>query len=138
MGTRFATGLPAGPALQLQRCELCGKVNYPRRELCAHCLADALHWCEVESGGGVRSVTELHYSLEPLFAERLPWRIASVQLDCGPVAFVHLQPGLVIGARVDVRIAVDAGGNRVVVALDEGGENAREWLVESGFQEESA
>ena len=138
MTTRFQTGLPAAGTLQLQRCGDCRQVSYPPRELCGSCLANALSWETVEDTGTVQTLTELHYSLEAQYAEQLPWAVASVKLDCGPIAFAHLQPGTDIGSRVTLRIARDAGDNHMLVALRENADQASNWLASSGFQEEDS
>jgi uncharacterized OB-fold protein len=138
MAGHFDTRLPATQRLALQVCDECGSVNYPPRELCGACLADALQWRAVADTGVVQSLTELHYSLEPHYAARLPWRIASVHLDCGPVVFAHLQPGVAIGDRVAVRPLQDDGGSRMLVATA-GADAANEWQVADwatlGFRE---
>ena len=131
----FDTGLPATGDLQLQVCGNCGQVNYPRRELCGNCLADALDWQTVDSAGTVQSLSELHYSLEPVYAANLPWRVASVKLACGQVVFAHLSPGVECGQPVTVCIRSDSHGNRMLVALDEG--KQAEWLDSIDFREDS-
>jgi uncharacterized OB-fold protein len=138
MAGDFDTRLPAAPELSLQVCGECGAVNYPPRELCGDCLADALHWRAVADTGVVQSLTELHYSLEPHYASRLPWRVASVRLDCGPVVFTHLQPGVAIDDPVAVRPLQDAAGHRMLVATARGGSveswNVSDWAA-LGFRE---
>ena len=139
MAARFDTSLPATGALQLPQCDQCERVNYPPRELCGGCLGDSLSWRPVPAGGTVQSLTALHYSLEPCYGEHLPWRVGSVRLDCGPIAFAHLQPDLGIEARVTLRIASDRAGNRMLVALAESGpkEAAQAWLARINFTEET-
>jgi uncharacterized OB-fold protein len=133
MPVQFRTGLPATGALQLQVCGNCGAVNYPSRELCGHCLADALRWQPVADGGVVQTLTELHYSLEPAYAAQLPWPVASVKLDCGPIAFAHLQPGLAVSSRVTVRILADDSGNNMLVAHAANDAATAAWLEKIQF-----
>lgn len=128
MSATFNTELPAVNGLSLQHCGKCGHVNYPVRELCGNCLADSLAWQSVADGGTVQSITALHYPLETNFSQQLPWRIASIKLDAGPVAFAHLQPGIESKARVTLSIAQDEIGNRVLVATGEN-ESASPWLT---------
>lgn len=138
--TRFQTGLPAAGKLSLQRCGQCGQVNYPPRELCGNCLADALEWAAVADTGTVRAVTQLHYSLEPEYAAHLPWTIASVQLDCGPQVLAHLPPGIATGSAVTLKIVEDKAGNRMLLAqgLDkEAQKAAAAWLAKIQFKEVS-
>ena len=117
MSLHFDTGLPASRELQLQVCGECGQVNYPRRELCGRCLADALQWQGVNPSGLVQSITELHYSLEAEYAAHLPWPVASVKMDCGPVVFAHLAPGCAIGDQVQLRTVADNNDNLMLAAL---------------------
>ena len=134
----FRTGLPATGALTLQRCGRCRHVNYPPRELCGHCLADDLQWQPVADGGVVQSLTRLSYSLEPAYAEHLPWAIASIRLDCGPIALAHLAPGIACHARVALRAIQDRAGNRMLLATGIDTEAQRllaGWLQSVGFKE---
>ena len=140
MPARFDTRLPANGALTLQCCGDCGKVNYPPRELCGHCLADALQWQAVNDAGVVLSRAALHYSLEQDYAQHLPWPVGSVALDCGPVVLCHLQPGLDSGAAVTVRVIQDGAGNRMLAAVDTAGEAQKSisaWLDSVSFKEVS-
>jgi uncharacterized OB-fold protein len=93
-------------------------VQYPPREVCRSCLGNRLVWREVDGGGEVLSSVELHNSLETWFQERLPWAIASVMLDCGVVALVHVAPGArESGTRVVVRNVADSSGESALYAI---------------------
>jgi uncharacterized OB-fold protein len=134
MSAKFDTALPSTKGLCLQCCNKCGQVNYPVRELCGNCLGDSLVWQNAEGGGTVQSLTALHYPLEDNFSGHLPWRIASIKLDAGPVAFAHLQPGIECKARVTLSIAQDEFGNRILVATGEN-ETASQWFTAIKFTE---
>jgi uncharacterized OB-fold protein len=134
----FQTRLPASGTLHLQQCGECGQVNYPVRELCGNCLADALQWQPVTDTGTVQSITELHYSLEPAYTGHLPWSIASIQLDCGPIVLAHLVPGIEIGSPVKLQVVQDTSGNRMLLALgrdDAATRLASRWLEQVQFKE---
>jgi uncharacterized OB-fold protein len=134
--TPFNTGLPANPTLTLQRCGECGQVNYPPRELCGGCLADALSWQPVDDNGTVQSLSELHYSLEPRYAEKLPWAIASVRLACGPIVISHLLPGVAVGTEVRLRPVVDTAGTVMLLAAGRDSDRAlSNWLAATDFRE---
>ncbi len=140
MPVRFETHLPGTGGLTLQRCGACGQVNYPPRELCGQCLADALEWETVDNKGVVLSCVALHYSLEQDYAQHLPWPVASIALACGPVAFCHLQPGLDRGAAVSVVVIEDGAGNRMLAAIDAADDAqtaVSEWLDRVSFKEAS-
>lgn len=115
----FDTWLPAGDdgTLALQRCGECAEVSYPPRELCGACLADALEWAPVDTAGRLLATIDVHHSLEPYYAARLPWRVGSVQLACGPTVIAHLAPEIdAPGTTVQVVTVTDPAGNRVLVA----------------------
>ncbi|MCB1732487.1 MAG: OB-fold domain-containing protein, partial [Halieaceae bacterium] len=134
----FATGLPATGTLTLQCCGQCQQVNYPARELCGNCLADELQWRPVAASGTVQSLVQLHYSLEPAFAEHLPRALASVRLDCGPVVLAHLQPGPGSGDPVTIRVIRDRDGNYMLAALgtdNSSRQAADRWLASIDFEE---
>jgi uncharacterized OB-fold protein len=134
----FHTGLPATGTLTLQQCGQCARVNYPARELCGHCLADALSWQAVADGGSVLATTAIHYSLEPGYAGHLPWAVASIKLECGPVVLAHLSPGIASHDRVRLKIIQDRGGNRMLLAVGTGPsaqQAALAWLADVEFRE---
>lgn len=103
--------------LTLQQCGACGSVQWPPREICHACLSDALEWRVVEPSGVILSETILHTSLDEFFRNRLPWRVGTVRLDAGPVAYAHLHAR--VGASDAARIEAheDHQGRGVLIAL---------------------
>ena len=97
--------------LALQRCAACDAVQYPPRELCWRCLADALEWrvsdCEP---GEVLATATLHHSYHTRFRSRLPLRVGLVRLDAGPTAVCFLAGDCAAGTRVTVRADNDDAG----------------------------
>lgn len=89
--------------LTLQQCQNCGAVQYPYRELCGDCLADALQWKIVDGCGTLTAVVCIHASMHTFFRDSAPWCICSVTLDVGPRVITHAKDGEV------------ASGNRVTV-----------------------
>ncbi|MGE4336956.1 MAG: Zn-ribbon domain-containing OB-fold protein [Pigmentiphaga sp.] len=77
--------------VMLPTCRDCGMVQYPPRELCCRCLSDDLQSRPVQGRAMVLATTVLHRSDSAVFQDRLPLRIASVQLAEGPVALVFLE-----------------------------------------------
>ncbi len=88
----------------LQVCTECQTVQYPPRDVCGHCLHDELPYQAVASTGLVVASSTLHHSNEPYFQSQLPWRIGTVQLDCGPVVIAHLKDALQTGDRTELRL----------------------------------
>jgi uncharacterized OB-fold protein len=89
--------------LTLQQCQNCSAVQYPYRELCGDCLADALQWKIVDGSGTVTAAVRIHSSMHTFFRDSAPWRICSVTLDVGPRVIAHAKDGEVAsGSRVAV------------------------------------
>jgi len=119
--SRVALGLTAAAAegrFELQHCLECGAVQYPPREACHRCLADALLWRPVDGGAELMSQTLLRHSHDLFFRERMPWRLGLAKLDCGPSVVVHLHgdvPAPPTRLRVGARL--DRAGMAVLVGL---------------------
>ncbi len=112
----LAVGTDSGPLL-LQQCGECHAVSYPPRELCGHCLVDALSWQPQPDAGQLLATTTLHHSLEPALQQQLPIVIGSIKLAAGPVAIAYLSPpSAAIGSAVTVTIGRDSAGNPVLQA----------------------
>ena len=106
--------------LWLQECNHCHTVNYPYRDLCKECLADAMEWKRSAGVGEVLSLTTLHHSNEELFQKYLPLQIGSIQLKCGPIVIAFLLSGVnTIGQAVEVGVFEDNHDNRFLFACDQ-------------------
>jgi uncharacterized OB-fold protein len=103
--------------LVLQRCTACGTVQYPPRELCCRCLADALEWrISDQEPGELVATTTLHHSHDTLFRSRLPLHVGLVRLDAGPTAVCFLVEGCAAGTRVMVGADTDDTDRAVLTA----------------------
>lgn len=117
--SREALGLTAMAAqgrFALQVCAECGAVQYPPRQLCGTCLADALEWRDLPDTGRLLAQTMLRHANDLFFRERLPWRLGMVRLDCGPSVVAHLAEDCVQGDPVRLALRLDRAGQAVVVA----------------------
>lgn len=69
--------------LAYQRCEACGRAQFPPRSHCAHCHAGSLSW-QISAGiGRIQSFTIVHRAPTPAFRGMVPYPIALVAFDEG-------------------------------------------------------
>ncbi len=120
-GAQRLTAAIALGQLELQVCAVCGTVQYPPRETCRRCLSDALEWRPETGEGELLAGTALHFSHDPYFRARTPWRVGLVRLDSGPSVVVHLaadcpKPPV----RVVVKGRLDRGSSGVLLASAKG------------------
>jgi len=102
-------------ALVLQQCECCNQVQYPPREVCRHCLSDQLDWQAVDNNGVLLVSNALFSSIEPYYQSAIPFQLASIKLDCGPVVLACNSADRLPGDRVQLVGEKDTHGNLLLV-----------------------
>jgi len=92
--------------LVVQRCDACGSLRHYPQYLCPHCRSDAWSWAPVEGRGIVYSFTVTHRAFGRAWAERVPYAVATIELDSGIRMMSDLPAedldDVAIGARVEV------------------------------------
>lgn len=78
--------------LSFQRCLQCGYLRFPAAERCPECWTPGGDWCNVAATGTVWSHTTYHRALHPTLRAAVPYQVALVELDAGPVL-----PGRLLG-----------------------------------------
>jgi len=86
--------------LVVQRCDDCGTLRFPARELCAGCLSRRASWVPVSGRGRVLSFYVMHQVYHPAFAAEVPYAVVVVELDEGP----RLTTSLVACGPAEIRI----------------------------------
>jgi uncharacterized OB-fold protein len=71
--------------LRLQRCTACAHVWHPPLPSCPRCGDERFEWRAAAGTGTVHSVTVTHQAAHPAFADRVPYAVALVRLDEGPL-----------------------------------------------------
>ena len=80
----FWEGTLAGE-LRVQQCKACGNKQLPWGPCCSSCLSPELRF-EVASGRGrVFSYTVVRHAFHPFFADKVPYVVADIELDEGPI-----------------------------------------------------
>jgi uncharacterized protein len=75
----------ANEELRVQVCGACGHRQLPGGPCCRECLSRDLTWERAGGRGIVHSYTVVHRALHPAFAAQVPYVLADIQLEEGPV-----------------------------------------------------
>ena len=96
----------ASEELRVQVCAACGDRQLPGGPCCRECLSPDLSWERASGRGTVFSYTIVHKALHPAFAARVPYVLADIQLEEGPILTSNVTdvapPDVRIGMAVEV------------------------------------
>ncbi|HEV7525862.1 MAG TPA: OB-fold domain-containing protein [Acidimicrobiia bacterium] len=91
--------------LRIQHCTSCGRHQHYARMLCSHCGKQTLEWVTASGAGTVYSFTVIRQNGVPPFKERLPFVVATVDLDEDGARLIAAMPELdPADARVGLRV----------------------------------
>jgi uncharacterized protein len=79
--------------LAVQRCGGCGHLRYPISEVCPRCLSLELEWEPLSGRGTLYSWIVFHHAYHPAWRDRLPYTVALVELEEGPLLISNLAAG---------------------------------------------
>lgn len=79
-----------GGELVLQRCAACGYLRYPPAPLCPECLSPRTEWVTDPGIGVIWSYCVYHRAFGSEFAGLVPYAVALVQLDSGPMLVTNV------------------------------------------------
>lgn len=110
--------------LLLQQCTQCSYTRFPAAELCPECWNRQMNWQEIHTTGTVWSYTTYERALHPELESAVPYTIAFIELDGGPIipGRIHTNDDatMAIGARVTGRYTdVDSGFSMLEWVLDD-------------------
>lgn len=71
--------------LALQRCDGCGAFRYPASPVCPECDSDRFAWTPTSGHGRILSWVVFHRCYFPSFQDEMPYNVAMITLDEGPV-----------------------------------------------------
>jgi uncharacterized OB-fold protein len=75
--------------LLVKRCEECGRLDHPRRIVCARCGSEKLGWQPASGAGTVYSFSEIHRATSPV-AGPVPYTVGVVRLEEGVYLMTRL------------------------------------------------
>lgn len=91
--------------LRIQRCTTCGLHQHYARFLCSHCGATTLEWVTAGGLGTVYSYTVIRQNGVPPFRDRVPFVVATVDLDEPGGRLIASMPAVAPhAARVGMRV----------------------------------
>lgn len=76
--------------LRFQKCGACGRVRWPPSAICPGCHSVSATWIVSGGRGRVFSFAIYHTSLHPGFRDDIPYVVAQVELDEGPVMISNI------------------------------------------------
>jgi hypothetical protein len=79
----FWAGTAAGE-LRMQACGSCGRLRFPPRVMCPHCLSTERRWVAVSGRGTIWSYVVPHPPLLPAYSPFAPFPVVTVTLDEDP------------------------------------------------------
>jgi uncharacterized protein len=92
--------------LRIQVCDACGNKQLPGGPCCTSCLSQELHWETASGRGAVFSFTIVRHAFHPSFADQVPYVLADVQLDEGPIFTSNVTDVPVEEVRIGMRVEV--------------------------------
>lgn len=101
----FWEGTLAGE-LRIQACNACGNRQLPGGPCCTTCLSQDLRWEPASGRGTVFSYTVVRHAFHPSFAEKVPYVVADVQLEEGPVLTTNVTDCPVEEVRIGMPVEV--------------------------------
>jgi uncharacterized OB-fold protein len=78
--------------LVVQRCDGCGALRHYPQPMCASCHSMDWSWTPVSGRGTVYTFTVTYQPFHPAWADRVPYAIATVELDEGVRMMTDLPP----------------------------------------------
>jgi len=76
--------------LVLQRCDDCGTYQFPPYKLCSTCLSDNVSWVQASGRGRIWSWIRMHQVYYPAFKDEIPYNVALIALEEGPMVMSRI------------------------------------------------
>jgi len=100
----WAAGLDG--VLRLQKCSNCAHVRFPLDPICPRCLSPDHEWSDLSGRGTVQTFIRFHRAYDPSWEDRVPYVVALIQLDEGPVLISNVVGDGALQVRVDDPVEV--------------------------------
>lgn len=102
--------------LAVQRCLGCTALRHYPQPLCPHCHCDRHDWTTLRGSGVIYSYTVTHHTVAPYWSERVPYVVATIELDEGIRMISDLdEPAERVAIGVAVTVFFDDVGDGLVL-----------------------
>ena len=92
--------------LRVQVCNACGTKQLPGSACCTSCLSQDLRWERASGLGTVFSFTIVRHPFHPTFADQVPYVVADIRLEEGPIVTSNVTGVDVDEVRIDMPVDV--------------------------------
>ena len=103
--------------LRVQKCTACGTYRFYPRGVCPQCMSSDVEWVRSSGHGTVYTFTVTYQNQMPGFREELPYVLAYVKLEEGPLMLSNIVDcdldQATIGRRVQVCFKSAEDGHRI-------------------------
>lgn len=95
----WASGLTG--TLRLQQCDACAQIRFPLDPICPRCLAPEFQWTALSGRGKVQSFIRFQRAYDVTWEDRVPYVVALIELDEGPVLISNVVGEGALDVKVD-------------------------------------
>jgi len=92
--------------LSLQRCLACAHIRFPLDTICPRCLSNDYEWAALSGRGVVQTFIRFHRAYDPSWEDRVPYVVALIQLEEGPVMISNVVGDNALDVQVDEPVEV--------------------------------
>jgi uncharacterized OB-fold protein len=87
--------------LRLQKCSMCEHVRFPLDWICPRCLSSQYEWAQLSGRGIVQTFIRFHQAYETSWEDRVPYVVALIELEEGPVMISNVVGEGALDVQVD-------------------------------------
>jgi hypothetical protein len=105
--------------LALPRCKRCAKAFWYPRWACPRCDSEDIEWMTASGAGRVHTFTVVRQSADPFFKTRVPYIVAVIELEEGPLLVSGLVDCAPEAARIGmpVQVAFEPGEKGIAIPV---------------------
>lgn len=93
-------------SLRLQKCSACDHIRFPLDSICPRCLSSEYEWATLSGRGIVQTFIRFQRAYDPTWKDRVPYVVALIQLEEGPVMISNVVGEGALAVKVDDSVEV--------------------------------